>query len=88
MHRLHLLLLSLLVPAGAAWAEAPPPAPVPCRSIDDCWMNASGEAIKRPGRLKGKPLPRGNCGNHIVWLRNELACEQNVCVVRHHGDKC
>ena len=64
------------------------PAPVQCKTVDDCWLNESGEAIKRPKRHRGKAIPRGNCGNRLHWLRHLLSCEENVCKAKLIGDKC
>jgi len=62
--------------------------PVPCRSIRDCWLDADGTPIARPRRLRGKAIPKGDCGGNILWLRNRLACDQGRCVAAFIGDRC
>jgi len=66
----------------------PDTAGVHCRSVRDCWLDGDGHPIARPKRYRGKPLPRGDCGAHLNWLRNHLSCEEQRCVVRHVGDRC
>ena len=61
---------------------------VSCRSVKDCWLDDSGTPIKRPARFKNKPLPRGDCDAHILWLRNELRCEQSRCTATFVSDSC
>ncbi len=78
------LALLLCVPAPAARAEEP----VACRTVADCWLSPSGEPVRRPKRHRGKPLPRGDCGKNLRWLRNILTCEESVCTVKRIGDKC
>lgn len=70
--------------ARAAGAEEP----VACRTVADCWLSPSGDPVKRPKRHRGKPLPRGDCGKNLRWLRNLLTCEESVCTVKRIGDKC
>jgi hypothetical protein len=90
--RLSVALLVVCVLSGVASPDASVPDPgaagVPCRSVGDCWLDASGNAIKRPKRYRGKPLPRGDCGARINWLRNWLSCTDGRCSVQHVGDKC
>lgn len=87
MRRAVLLLCLLGLPSQVP-AERAAPAPAPCKTVDDCWLDGSGAAIRRPARFKGKPLPQGNCGSRILWLRTELRCDEGICVARHRGDKC
>ena len=61
---------------------------VPCETELDCWLDESGQPIARPKKAAGKPLPRGDCGKNLRWLRNELSCEKKVCVARLVGDRC
>lgn len=61
---------------------------VPCQTIADCWLDPSGNAIARPKKQKGKPLPKGDCGKNLNWLRRRLTCEQKFCTVQYIGDKC
>lgn len=80
----------LLLSALAALALAQPPArtvsTVACKTVEDCWLDPSGAPVKRP---KGKRPPTPSCsGKGLVWLRNTLTCEENVCVATHIGDKC
>jgi len=85
MIKLIALMLSLL----AAPAAAPVPvSPVPCKTVADCWLSADGQAIARPKHKRGRALPRGDWGKNLVWLRNRLSCEAQVCVAVHIGDKC
>jgi hypothetical protein len=77
------LLASLLLSAAPLT-----PNEVPCQSIEDCWLNELGKPIKRPKRFRGKPLPPGDCGEKLNWLRNKLACEKNVCTALYVGDLC
>ena len=76
-----------LATAGLARAEAPA-APVPCKTIDDCWLDPSGAPIRRPRKLRKKAIPRGNCGTRLHWLRHVLSCEENVCTAKLIGDRC
>jgi hypothetical protein len=61
---------------------------VRCETVGDCWLDAGGKAIKRPARFRRKPIPRGDCGKNLLWLRHILSCEQNRCVSQFIGDKC
>lgn len=62
---------------------------VACKTVADCWLDADAKPIARPKAKKGRPLPRGDCGRNILWLRTRLTCsEENVCVAEHVGDKC
>jgi hypothetical protein len=63
---------------------------VACTTVAECWLDADGKPIARPKKFKGKPLPTGDCGKRLVWLRNQLTCDetQKVCVAEHVGDKC
>lgn len=60
----------------------------PCETVADCWLDTDSKPIARPKKLRGKPLPRGDCSRKLQWLRNRLACEENVCTVTNIGDKC
>jgi hypothetical protein len=82
-----------LSPSPAASASATPDdrrtvSDVPCKSIAQCWLDEDGKPIARPKKLAGKPLPRGDCGKHLEWLRNRLECDQNRCTATFVGDKC
>jgi hypothetical protein len=61
---------------------------VPCKTVDDCWLDDNGHAIHRPKRYRGRALPRGDCDARIQWLRHKLSCEENVCVAKFVGDAC
>jgi hypothetical protein len=61
---------------------------VPCKTVDDCWLDKDSNVIRRPKRYRGRALPHGDCGDNIRWLRNRLSCEENVCVAKFIGDKC
>ena len=61
---------------------------VQCTSVDECWLDAEGKAVARPKSKKGRPLPRGDCGKNLLWLRHKLTCEEGVCVSQNIGDKC
>jgi hypothetical protein len=69
-------------PASAApTLPSSPPASAPA-------VTERGNAIARPKRYRGKPLPRGDCGKNLHWLRHRLVCEGGVCVSRNVGDMC
>lgn len=61
---------------------------VPCKTVADCWLDQDGRPIARPPAKRGRTLPRGDCGKNLLWLRNRLSCEQNVCTTRFIGDAC
>ena len=35
-----------------------------------------------------QPLPKGDCGKNLNWLRRCVTCEQRFCTVQYVGDKC
>jgi hypothetical protein len=89
------LVLLLAVAIADESVPSPPPHPMrdpvvrpPCHSINDCWLDVDGTPIKRPKNQRGKPLPSGNCGLRINWLRNRLGCEEGRCVANFVGDRC
>lgn len=59
-----------------------------CKTVADCWLDERGKAVARPKSKQGRPIPRGDCGKNILWLRHRLACEQSVCVAVFVGDEC
>jgi hypothetical protein len=61
---------------------------VPCKTIADCWLDAEGKPIARPKAKRGRSIPRGDCGKNLLWLRNRLSCENQVCTAQHVGDRC
>ncbi|MBL8952167.1 MAG: hypothetical protein JNK82_15400 [Myxococcaceae bacterium] len=61
---------------------------VPCKTVAECWLDEEGKPIARPKAKKGKAVPRGDCGKNLLWLRNQLSCDENVCVAKFVGDKC
>ena len=61
---------------------------VACQTVAECWMDEDAKPIARPKKLRGKPVPRGDCGKKLLWLRNRLTCEENLCTVTHIGDRC
>lgn len=61
---------------------------VPCKTVADCWLDEEGAPIKRPKAKRGRSVPRGDCGRNLLWLRNKLSCENQVCTAQHIGDKC
>jgi hypothetical protein len=63
---------------------------VPCQTVQDCWLDATGKPIARPKKFKGQQLPVGDCGAQLHWLRHRLTCspEQHVCVAELIGDRC
>jgi hypothetical protein len=63
------------------------PAPVPCKTVDDCWLDSSGAPIARPKNKRGHKIPNGSCYD-TLWLDNHLNCADKVCVVRHVPDRC
>jgi hypothetical protein len=82
----------LLLPVLIAVVLSSPPkstvSEVACQSVADCWLDAESKPIARPNKLKGRAVPRGDCGKKLQWLRNRLACEESVCTVTFIGDKC
>jgi hypothetical protein len=79
-----LLLFSLSLRGLVARAE---PTPVPCKTVDDCWLDGSGAPIARPKSKRRHKLPNGSCSD-TLWLDNHLDCADKVCVVRHVPDRC
>jgi hypothetical protein len=73
---------------SAALADESVPSAPPCKSIADCWLDDGGKAIARPKKFRGKRVPRGDCGMHLLWLQNHLACDEGRCVATHIGDRC
>ena len=69
-------------------AADPVKSDVPCETVAQCWLDDDGKAIARPKSKKGRPLPKGNCGKNLFWLRHRLTCEEGVCVSQFIGDKC
>ncbi len=61
---------------------------VPCKTVADCWLDKDGKPIARPKRMKGKKVPKGDCGKNLLWLRNVLTCEKDVCVAKFVSDMC
>lgn len=87
------ILVGLVVALAADLrAETPSPEPAPppvaCKTVADCWLDGDGHAIPRPKKHAKKPIPRGDCGSKLLWLRHRLSCEENVCVALRIGDKC
>lgn len=79
------LLLALLL---AAEPDPRTVSTVRCETVAQCWLDPSGKPIARPKKFARRPLPRGDCGKNLVWLRNVLTCEEQVCVARFVGDAC
>jgi hypothetical protein len=73
------------VPSPRPMREREGPA---CHSINDCWLDGDGTPIKRPRSKRGKPIPSGNCGGRINWLRYRLGCSEGRCVADFVGDRC
>jgi hypothetical protein len=80
------LALILLFAGGLTRADEAPP--VPCKTIDDCWLRSDGTPIHRPKRLRGRKLPLGDCGARLYWLNHILRCEANICVAHYRRDMC
>jgi hypothetical protein len=38
--------------------------------------------------MRGRPIPKGNCGENLLWLRNVLECKDSVCSAKFIGDMC
>lgn len=87
MRLLGAVLLGLIL-ATSSLARAEEPAPVACKTVDDCWLDDDARPIRRPKQHAKKPLPRGDCGKRLKWLRTRLTCEENICVAKNIGDKC
>ncbi|MBS1151739.1 MAG: hypothetical protein H6Q89_3437 [Myxococcaceae bacterium] len=83
-----MLLLPLIASLLLATAPRVTVSAVACQSVADCWLDEEAKPIKRPKQHRGKPLPAGDCGKKLKWLRNRLACEQSVCTVTFVGDRC
>ena len=81
-----MLLLPLLV--SVVLSAEPNVSDVACQTVADCWLDVNGKAMARPASKRGHPLPRGDCGNNLLWLRNRLSCEEHVCKAEHVGDRC
>lgn len=81
LRAMHLLVLWLL-------AAEPVVSTVPCETVAQCWLDTDAKPIARPRGKKGKKIPRGDCGKNLMWLRNKLSCENNVCIVQFVGDMC
>jgi hypothetical protein len=75
---------SLPSPAPSSGASLSPP----CRTVADCWLDDAGHAIARPRKFRGKPIPRGDCGSRINWLRHRLMCVEGRCTAADIGDRC
>jgi hypothetical protein len=75
---------ALLLCGSVALAD---PAPVPCKTADDCWLDNGGAPIARPKNKRGHKIPRGSCYDR-VWLDNQLSCSDKVCSVTHVPDRC
>lgn len=83
---LGMTLAAALLAMTLAQVTPPTVSTVPCKTVDDCWLDQSAQPVKRP---KGKRPPKPSCsGKGLVWLRTKLSCEHNVCVAVHIGDKC
>lgn len=80
------MLLPLLV--SLVLSSPPIVSAVPCQTVADCWLDDSGNAIQRPKKLKNKPVPKGDCGKNLNWLRRRLSCDESFCTVQYVGDKC
>ena len=61
---------------------------VPCKTVADCWLDKDGKPIRTPSAKRGRKKPRPDCEKNIVWLRNRLKCENQVCVAELVGDRC
>jgi len=83
-----MLLLPLLVSVVLSTPPRTTVSDVACKTVEDCWLDADAKPIKRPKKFRGKPVPRGDCGEKLMWLRHRLACEQSVCTVTAIGDRC
>lgn len=57
-------------------AEPPPPAPIACRTDDDCWIDDAFRPIARPKALRGKKIRPCKDGGHVP------ACKDGTCNVR------
>ena len=69
-------------------AAEPVVSTIPCKTVAECWLDEDGKPIARPKSKKGRPIPKGDCGKNLFWLRNKLTCEDGVCVGQLIGDKC
>jgi ubiquitin len=80
------LVLAMLLTAGPKDQVST----VPCKTVEDCWLDSTGAAVARPKKLKRQQPPRGDCGAHLNWLRWRLTCDgqQHVCVSEFVGDRC
>jgi hypothetical protein len=75
-------------PSASSDTAVPAAGAVPCRSIADCWLDEAGQPIKRPRKLRGRQVPRGDCGANIFWLHHRLECIAAQCHVTIVGDRC
>lgn len=83
-----MLLFSLMLSLLAAAVPANPGTVIPCKTVADCWLDKEGKPIPRPRAKRGRPIPSGDCGKNLLWLRTRLSCEQQVCVAVNIGDAC
>ena len=64
-------------------AEAPPdaaPAPIACKTDDDCWIDDGGALIERPKSERGKKLKPCKDSSRLP------VCKQQVCAINAY--KC
>jgi hypothetical protein len=83
--------MQLLLLLTALWAsDAAPDAPadLSCETVAQCWLDPAGNAIRRPQKYAGRPLPHGDCSGKLVWARHRLLCLRHRCQSIPMADMC
>jgi hypothetical protein len=84
---MQLLLLLTALWASDATSDAAP-AGVSCETVAQCWLDPAGNAIRRPKKFSGRPLPHGDCSGRLVWARHRLLCLRHRCQSIPMADMC
>jgi hypothetical protein len=80
--------MQLLLILTALWTSDARPGDVSCDTVAQCWLDPSGNAIKRPRKYAGRPLPHGDCSGKLVWARHRLLCKEHRCLSIEIADMC
>lgn len=67
-------------PDAAELVDAAEPAPIACKTDDDCWIDDDGKLVERPKAKRGKKLKPCKDSSRLPL------CEQSVCVINAY--KC
>ena len=60
--------------------DAAEPAPIACKTDDDCWIDDDGKLVERPKAKRGKKLKPCKDAERLP------ACKQQVCAINAY--KC